>query len=83
MISFGYVMQVILSLAVVVAIIYVAGRFLLPKLTVAGTGKYIQVLDRAMLEPQVVAYILKAGKKSWLVVASNKNVEKISEIEIE
>jgi len=79
----GYVMQVILSLAVVVAIIYVVGRYLMPKLKVAGTGKFIQVLDRVMLEPQVTAYILKTGKKSWLVVASNKNVEKISEIEIE
>lgn len=82
-ISVGYIMQVILSLAIVLAIIYVSARFLLPKLKVTSPGRIIQVVDRTMLEPQVSAYILKVGKKSWLIAVSNKNIEKIAEVELE
>jgi len=82
-ITFGYVMQVIFSLAVIVAFIYVIGRFVLPKLKITPTGKIIQVVDRAFLEPQVSAWILKVGKKAWLVVISNKQVAKIDEVEVE
>jgi flagellar biogenesis protein FliO len=80
-ITVGYVMQVLFSLAVVVAMIYIIGRYLLPKLKVTGSGRLIQVIDRVLIEPQVAAYILKVGEKSWLIVSSNKNVEKIAEIE--
>ncbi|OGB89219.1 hypothetical protein A2625_04995 [candidate division WOR-1 bacterium RIFCSPHIGHO2_01_FULL_53_15] len=80
-ITIGYIMQVIFSLAIVVALIYVIAKFLLPKMRVTGSGRLIQVLDRVLIEPQVAAYILKVGKKSWLVVSSNKNVAKIAEIE--
>ncbi|MBN3033185.1 MAG: FliO/MopB family protein [Candidatus Saganbacteria bacterium] len=79
-ITAGYVMQVIFSLAIVVALIYVIARFLLPKLKVAGQGRLIRVLDRVMIEPQVSAYILKVGHQNWLIVSSNKNVEKIAEL---
>jgi flagellar biogenesis protein FliO len=82
-ITFGYVMQIIFSLAVIVAFIYVIGRFVLPKLKITPTGKIIQVVDRAFLEPQVSAWILKVGKKAWLVVISNKQVAKIDEVEVE
>ena len=82
-ITVGYVMQVLISLAIVVALIYVIARFLLPKLRVTGSGRLIQVIDRVLIEPQVAAYIIRVGKKSWLVVSSNKNVEKIAEIEEE
>lgn len=82
-ITVGYVMQIIISLAVIVALIYVIGRFVLPKLKITPSGKIIQVVDRAFLEPQVAAYILKVGKKSWLVVISNKQVAKIDEVETE
>lgn len=80
-ITAGYVMQVLISLAIVVALVYVIGRYLLPKLKVSGTGRLIQVIDRVLIEPQVAAYIIKVGRKSWLIVSSNKNVEKIAEIE--
>jgi flagellar biogenesis protein FliO len=82
-ITFGYVMQIIFSLAVIMAFIYVVGRFVLPKLKITPTGKIIQVVDRAFLEPQVSAWILKVGKKAWLVVISNKQVAKIDEVEVE
>lgn len=82
-ITVGYVMQVLISLAIVLAIIYVSARFLLPKLKVNSIGRFIQVADRITLEPQVSAYILKAGKKSWLIAVSNKNIEKIAEVELE
>ena len=80
-ITAGYVMQVILSLAIVVALIYAITRFLLPKLKMGGGGRLIQVIDRVLIEPQVAAYVLKVGKKSWLIVSSNKNVAKIAELE--
>jgi len=79
-ITLGYVMQVIFSLAVVLALIYVIAKYLLPKLKINPQGKIIQMVDRVMLEPQVSAYILKVGKKAWLIVSSNKQVEKIDEI---
>ena len=79
-ITAGYIAQVIISLAVVVVLIYLIGRFLLPKLNARGSSRLIQVVDRVMIEPQVGAYIIKVGKKSWLVVSSNKNVEKIAEL---
>ncbi|MGB9613254.1 MAG: hypothetical protein ACPL4K_03650 [Candidatus Margulisiibacteriota bacterium] len=82
-ITAGYLMQIILSLAVIVALIYVIGRFILPKLKITPVGKIIQVVDRAFLEPQVAAYILKVGKKAWLVVISNKQIAKIDEVEVE
>ena len=80
-ITAGYVMQVIFSLAIVVALIYAIARFLLPKLKTGGAGRLIQVVDRVLIEPQVAAYVLKVGKKSWLIVSSNKNVATIAELE--
>ena|SRR3989338_5189088 len=79
-ITAGYVMQVVFSLLIVLAIIYAAARYLLPRLKIAAPGKLIQVLDRVFLEPQVSAYVLKVGKKAWLIVASGKQAEKIAEV---
>ncbi|MFA4906627.1 MAG: flagellar biosynthetic protein FliO [Candidatus Margulisiibacteriota bacterium] len=79
-ITTGYVMQVLISLAVVIGLIYVLARYFLPRLKVGSPGRIIQVVDRVMLEPQVSAYILKVGKKAWLVVAGNKGVKKIDEV---
>jgi flagellar biogenesis protein FliO len=82
-ITTGYMMQVLFSLLIVIAIIYVMAKFLLPRLKIAAPGRLIQIVDRVFLEPGVTAYILKVGKKAWLVVASGKRAEKISEIEAE
>lgn len=82
-ITTGYVMQVLISLAVVIGLIYALARYFLPRLKVGSPGRIIQVIDRVMLEPQVSAYIIKVGKKAWLIVSGGKNVEKISEIELE
>jgi flagellar biogenesis protein FliO len=79
-VTVGYLMQVLFSLAVVLGLIYVIAKFLLPKLRVATIGRVISVVDRVMLEPQVTAYILKVGKKAWLVVASNKAVHSVAEV---
>ncbi len=79
-VTIGYVLQTIFSLALVVGLIYVIARFVLPKMRVSGTGRLIQVLDRVLIEPQVAAYIIKVGKKSWLVASSNKNIEKIADL---
>lgn len=82
-ITTGYVIQVLISLAIVVALIYLTARFVLPRMKVTAPGRLIQILDRVFLEPQVSAYILKVGKKAWLVVTSSKQVQKIDEVELE
>ena len=82
-ITVSYVMQVLFSLAIVLAFIYVIAKFLLPRLKLTAPGRIIQVVDRLMLEPQVSAYILKVGKNAWLVVTSSKSVTRIDKIEEE
>ncbi len=80
-ITFGYIVQVFLSLLIVLGFIYVAARFILPKFKMGNSGKFIQVLDRVSLEPQVSAYILKVGKSAWLITVSNKNIARIDKID--
>jgi flagellar biogenesis protein FliO len=82
-ITFGYVMQVFISLLVVLALIYVIARYVLPKMKFTATGKMIKILDRVYLEPSVAAYVLKVGKSAWLIVSSNKQVARIDKIEEE
>jgi flagellar biogenesis protein FliO len=82
-ITFGYVMQVVISLLVVLAFIYFAARYLLPRLKMTPAGKLIKVVDRVYLEPQVTAYILRVGKSAWLLVSSNKQIARIDKIEEE
>ncbi len=80
-ITFGYVIQVIVSLLIVIVLIYLSARFLLPKLKFGGTGRLIKLVDRVYLEPTVAAYVLKIGKAAWLVMSSNKNITKIDRID--
>ncbi len=80
-ISIGYIMQLFFSLLVVFGLIYVSAKFVMPKLQTPTSTSNMKVLDRIMLEPQVTAYILKAGKSSYLIVASNKSASLISKLE--
>lgn len=80
--TFGYVMQVIISLLVVLGFIWLSAKYLLPKLKVSDSGKLIKILDRAYLEPQVTAFLLRVGDKAWLVGISNKNIALIDKIEL-
>ena len=80
-ITFGYVIQVFISLLAVLGIIYLSAKFILPKLKVANTGRLIQILDRVHLEPQVTSYILKTGKSAWLIVVSNKQISRIDKVD--
>lgn len=82
-ITFGYIMQLFISLLIVMALIYITARFVLPKLKTTSTGNIIKILDRVYLEPQVSAYVLKAGKDSWLIVTSSKQIARIDKIEVE
>ena len=80
-ITFGYLVQVFVSLVIVVAAIFLIGKYILPKMKSSVSSKIIKILDRVYLEPQVSAYILKVAKTSWLIVVSNKQVAKIDKIE--
>ncbi|MBI5701208.1 hypothetical protein HZC34_05125 [Candidatus Saganbacteria bacterium] len=72
-VTFGYIMQVILSLLIVVGLIYLTAKYILPKLQVSTQGKTIQILDRTGLEPQVTAYTIKVGSFNYLIVVSSKS----------
>ncbi len=82
-VTFGYIVQVFFSLAVVIGFIWLIGKFLLPKMKVSSVGKLITIVDRVYLEPSVTSYILKVGKDAWLVVVGNKQVAKIDKVNIE
>ena len=74
-VTFGYIIQVLLSLAIVIGFIYVAAKYLLPRLQqIVPKGKLMQVTDRMGLEPQVTVYSLKIESYTYLLAVSNKNV---------
>lgn len=75
-------MQLIISLAIVVGLIYFFARYLLPKLQLPSSGNLIQIKEKIGLEPQVSAYIISVREKSYLVVVSNKGVTLIDKLEI-
>ena len=80
--SAGAIFQGIVSLAIVLAVIWVIAKYLLQKLKIPSSSKIIQIVDRVYLEPQVTSYILKAGCDSWLVVVSNKQIAKIDKVNL-
>jgi len=82
-ITFGYVMQVIFSLFLVLAFIYLVSKFVLPRLKAPTSGRLIKVLDRVYLEPQITAYVLSVGKSAWLVVTGGKQVTRIDKLDEE
>jgi len=81
--SFGYIIQVFLSLVIVLAFIYFLGRYILPKFKMTNSGKLIKVLDKVYLEPQVSTQIIQVGNSAWLIAISNKRVTRIDKIEKE
>ena len=80
-VTFGYIIQLIFSLAVVFGLIFVAAKYLIPKFSASTKGRFIQVEDKVVLEPQVTSYIIKVGDLSWLIVVSNKHIAKIDRID--
>jgi len=80
-ITFGYIFQLFLSLLIVIGLIYVAGRYVLPKLKVGGGTGLIKVLDRSVLEPQVIAYVLRVEGKRYVMVVTNKQVTVVDQLE--
>ena len=80
-ITFGYFMQVLLSLMVVLGLLFIAARYVLPKFKISNSSGLIKVVDRVYLEPQVAAYLLKVGQGSWLITVSNKNICRIDRVD--
>jgi hypothetical protein len=80
LVTFGYIMQVLFSLLIVLGLIYITSKYLLPKLQIKSKGTLLEVEDRIGLEPQVSAYVLRAESRRWLVVVSSKNVAVIDEL---
>lgn len=73
-VTFGYVLQVAISLCIVLALIYLIAKYLLPKMNINPKGRLIEVVDRIGIEPQVTAYVIKFNKNLYLVASGNKGV---------
>jgi len=73
-VTFGYIIQVSLSLAIVLALIYLTAKYLLPRLKLTPKGSNISVLDRIGLEPQVTLYHIKSEKGEYLIGVSGKSI---------
>jgi len=82
-VTFGYIIQVTLSLGIVLALIYLTSKYLLPKLQGNISGKTVKILDRIILEPQVCIYVIKLGQTKYLVGVSNKNISVIDKLKEE
>ena len=80
-ITSGYIFQLIISLLIVFGLMYLISKYILPKIKVSTKGRYIEIIDKVGLEPQVTAYILKIKDVSWLIVISNKNISTVSKLE--
>ncbi len=80
-VTFGYMIQLVFSLAIVFGLIFVAAKYLIPKFSPSSKGRFIEVEDKVVLEPQVTSYVIKVKDASWLIVVSNKHIAKIDKIE--
>jgi flagellar biogenesis protein FliO len=80
-ISFGYVIQLIFSLLIVIGILYAGARFILPRFNLVGEKGLINILDRKFMDAQSTAYILAVGKKKWLIVIAKGQVARIDALE--
>lgn len=79
--SFGYLFQLLISLAIVISLIYLAAKYIFPRLEIKPKGKNIQVIEKTLLEPQTFAYLIKVYDKTFFVVTSNKNINCIEKFE--
>lgn len=79
-VTFGYIIQVVISLAIVLALIYLTLKYILPRLQVKPRGKLLEVADRIGLEPGVSAYIIKVKDQVYILAVSSKNIELIDKL---
>ena len=80
-ITFGYIFQLFLSLLIVIGLVYITGRYVLPRFKVGGVTGLIEVLDRNVLEPQVTAYVLRFHGKKYFITVTNKQVTVVDRLE--
>ncbi len=80
-VSFGYIIQLVFSLAVVFGFIYLAAKYFLPKLQPGIKGKYLEVTDKLVIEPSVTAYILKTGKSQHTVIIAGRTATVLGKVE--
>ena len=67
--------------AVVFGFIYLTAKYLLPKIQPGTKGKYIEVIDKVVIEPSVTAYIIKAANIRHLVIVSGKSATVLGKVE--
>lgn len=81
LVSAGYILQLIISLAIVLGLIYLSAKYILPKIQLPAGDRTINIVDRIGLEPQVTSYIISARGNSYLIVVSNKGATLIDKFE--
>lgn len=81
-VTFGYIIQVALSLAIVLALIYICAKYLLPRLKLTPKGTTLEVVDRMGLEPQVTLYRIKAADTEYLIGVGGKSVTLLDKIDL-
>jgi flagellar biogenesis protein FliO len=81
-ISVGYIVQLIFSLAVVVGFLYVTAKYLLPKMQTGTKSKQIEITDKLVIEPQVSSYVIKAGGNSYFIIVNSKTTTLIDKLPI-
>ena len=72
LVTFGYIMQVLISLSIVLGLLWVSSKYLLPRLNFTPKGRMIEVIDRIAIEPGLSAYVLKAKNKNYFIVSGQK-----------
>ncbi len=79
-ISVGYIVQLVFSLAVVLGFLYVTAKYLLPKMQTGTKSRQIEIIDKLVIEPQVSSYIIKAGGNAYLIMVNSKATTLIDKI---
>lgn len=70
----------VVLVALVLALTYYGSRWYAKRMGGGGTGKYIKVVDKAVLSQNNAVYIVKAGQQYYLLGAADKTICLLSEM---
>ncbi|KAF0133327.1 MAG: hypothetical protein FD145_1345 [Candidatus Saganbacteria bacterium] len=73
-VTFGYIIQIAFSFAIVLALIYFSAKYVFPRLSTSSKGNNLKIIDRMGLEPQVTIYQVEIKNKEYIIGVSNKNI---------
>lgn len=80
-VTFGYIMQVLISLAIVLGILYISSKYLLPRMKFSPKGRFVEIVDRIGLEPGLAVYIIRVKNKQYVLAAGQKGTTLLDSLE--